>query len=207
MPSRDPCEQVLLTWSLQNGWEVPTRSVGRGRCLANGSHRLAVMLSEPIGTPQWIHLKIEWKLIFLHNFFKYFSGPCSSMQAFWPEFLFVGMNGEAILEYHQLSPAPLPCHILNWNIFREKPMQTSQIMCHREQLRCSILHQMKLYSKGLHSCIKQIPITQTWLMQLHHLKHQHRALSTSASLCRATSLGQNSPLAHPHTETMNTVPI
>lgn len=134
------------------------------------------------------------------------------MQAFWPEFLFVGMNaswawGRPSWNTNQLSWAPLLCCILNWNIFREKPMQTSQIMCHREQWRCSILYQMKLYSKGFHSYVKQIPITQTWLMQLHHLKHQHRALLTSASFCRTTSLGQNSLLAYPHTETTNTVPI
>lgn len=134
------------------------------------------------------------------------------MQTFWPEFQLVGMNSSwawqsPFWNTNQLSRAPLPYHILNWNIFREKPMQTSHIMCHHEQRRCSVLYQTKLYSKGLHSYIKQIPITQTWLMQLHHLKHQQRALSTSASLSRTTSLGQNSLLAHPHTETMNTVPI
>lgn len=44
-------------------------------------------------------------------------------------------------------------------------------------------------------------------MQLHHLKHQGRALSTPASFFRTTSLGQNRSIVYPHTETMNTVPI
>lgn len=49
---------------------------------------------------------------------------CSSVQAFWPEFLFVGMNGSwawgrPSWNINQLSWAPLPCHVLNWNIFKE----------------------------------------------------------------------------------------
>lgn len=51
-PNKDFFSTDLLTWSLQNGSEVPTKPVDRERYLANGSHHLTVMQSEPIGTTQ-----------------------------------------------------------------------------------------------------------------------------------------------------------
>lgn len=107
---------------------------------------------------------------------------------------------EAILQYW--LPSPLPYLELEYT---QKKNSTN--VPNNVPSLATVLYQMKFYSKGLHRYIKQITTTQTQLMQLHHLKHQHRALSISTSFCRTTSLGQNSSRTYPHTATMNTVSI